>query len=60
MFMDVGESCFSEYGKGCDFGLQIRVHILRNDSIVGASFFSENGEGCDFESKYLSQRFQYY
>ena len=60
MFMDVGESCFSEYGEGCGLGLQIRVHILRNDSIVGASCFSENGEWCDFESKYLSQHFQYY
>jgi hypothetical protein len=28
VFMDVGASCFSEYGEGCGLGLQIRVHII--------------------------------
>ena len=28
MFMDVGESCFSEFGEGCGLGLQIRAHII--------------------------------
>lgn len=54
MFMDVGESCFSEYGKGCDFGLQIRVHhvsvkmgsgvILKANTYRSISSTIDNGE----------------